>query len=751
INESDFHFVVVSDDGVGAVIEQTTTAATLKISTPPTLNAKRVVIKISDNYGYVEYLRYVVAAKTQVEISTSDITFTTGGKIDWNDNTFPIQFKKENEETTQLASFYKATISGATETNVRDSYGDVTSLKAKDGTLYGVQLGALITLTNGEDESYYVPFVAENNVSYDVYKLAAKDSDGNDVVLKSFDKYEKIQVEYNGHTWIKNKDVFSLDGATTDVNLFGADGNLIPQKDGDNYITNYIIKFFSSSTSENPVAIMTFDLLQVQSTDNLYYASRDKADDCYTFEYSILIDGKNIVTDKTIDNIGNAQYGAAQSLNTTLEIAVYDGEKTEGEKLVDTIYVPILLKFGIYPEIKQQISGLTSFDYVGLGDNINNVLDNKKANIKLVADSSVEGFVEPTPKYSITLGIDGNSSLTGTFEEMEKVNGQTLPYTAAGVTHSYSNRILSLTADLVDNKATINNIQYTYDSTQKTLTIGYRVVSLADGEFVDDVTGITYKVVEQVNGETKTTLWVSKAVDNANTVTINNKKYTVKTSSGTTTVEYETLYESIFVVWEYNGNTYWAQWNYKVVDKFNQVKTDDPLEAQDGVVKVKLDWVSGDYRFNPNTLKFTDGTNTYDVVRRSTVSDSGYFVTIGETEYKIVIIDGVMKFNVSGTETYYKVGDSELALTEEKGSNTSWADKIKLTGLDQNETSLKDAQNIRVYVNGGEIADYVISASDLSGTTWSVEIKYTGIDVENALKLNGNDVKVTFEHFSATA
>ena len=818
INESDFHFVVVSDDGVGAVIEQTTTAATLKISTPPTLNAKRVVIKISDNYGYVEYLRYVVAAKTQVEISTSDITFTTGGKIDWNDNTFPIQFKKENEETTQLASFYTATISSSPETNVRDSYGDVTSLKAKGETLYGVQLGALITLTNGEDESYYVPFVDGDNVSYDVYKLAAKDSGGNDVVLKSFDKYEKIQVKFNGHTWKKDKDGLWLDNTSTEDpddyvstedNLFDDYGNLIPQKDGGNYITNYVIKFFSSSTSENPVATMAFDLLQVQSTDNLYYASRTNADDCYTFEYSILIDGTEIVEGKNIKDIGNAQYGAAQSLNTTLEIAVYDGEKTAGKKPVDTINVPILLKFGIYPQITQQVGGLTSFDYVGLGDKIQGVLTNKKANIKLVADSSVEGFAEPTPKYSITLGIDGNSSLTGTFEEMEKVSGQTLPYTAAGVTHSYSNRVLSLTANLDEyHKATINNIQYTYDSTKKTLTIGYRVVSLADGEFVDDVTGITYKV----DG---TTLSVSKAVDNANTVTINNKKYSI--SNNGTTIDYETLYERIFVVWQYNGNKYWAQWNYKVVDKFNQVTTSDPLEAQDGVVKVKLDWVSGDYRFNPNTLKFTDGTNTYDVVRRSTVFDSGYYVEIGDeytisyksdgtfdkitygdgqelaisdnkftigeteytisyksdgsvekitygdgqeltisdnkftikTEYKIVITGAKMKFEVvSGTGN---TNITSLALTEEKGSNTSWADKIKLTGLDQNETSLKDAQNVGVYVNGSVITDYVISASDLSGTTWSVEIKYTGIDGKNALKLNGNDVKVTFEHFSATA
>lgn len=95
---------------------------------------------------------------------------------------------------------------------------------------------------------------------------------------------------------------------------------------------------------------MTFKILKVEGSDNLYYASRENAADCYTFAYDISIEKTNIVNGKTINNIGNAQYGSAQSLNTTLKIKVYIGQHTESSKPIDTIEVGILLKFGIYPK-----------------------------------------------------------------------------------------------------------------------------------------------------------------------------------------------------------------------------------------------------------------------------------------------------------------------------------------------------------------------------------------------------------------
>ena len=318
--------------------------------------------------------------------------------------------------------------------------------------------------------------------------------------------------------------------------------------------------------------------------------------------------------------------------------------------------------------------------------------------------------------------------------------------------YNQTTRVLSLKATLTGNTATINNIKYVYDSTKNTLMIGYRVVPLTDGQFVDDVTGITYKV----DG---TQLLISKKIDNANTVTINNIKYTVETSGATSTVKYETLYESIFVVWEYNSNKYWAQWNYKVVDKFNQVTTGDPLEAQDGNIKVKLDWVSGDYRFNANTLELWKKGEAGPLGTAQWVSElSGnrYEIVIGGTTYKIVVENGNMKFK--NGESYYQVDSTALALTEETTKNSSWADKITLTGLDGELTSLRVAENITIRVNGSEPNDkYTISDdSGLLGKTMNVEIVYTnGIGEGNnpvliTLLFNGNDIKVTFEHFDPT-
>ena len=406
---------------------------------------------------------------------------------------------------------------------------------------------------------------------------------------------------------------------------------------------------------------------------------------------------------------------------------------------IDTVDIGILLKFGIYPKITQQISGLTSFDYVGLGDTINIVLTNKEKDIKLVSDTvNVSGVVK---SYSKVLGDNTSSAIAGTFKKMGKGTF------SGNYSYNQTTRVLSLKATLTGNTATINNIKYVYDSTKNTLKIGYSVVPLTDGQFVDDVTGITYKVVDG-------TLYVSKKIDNAGKVTINNVQYIVATDGKT--VSYETLYESIFVVWEYdhdnNSETspliYWAQWNYKVVDKFNQVTTGDPLEAQDGNIKVKLDWVSGDYRFNPNTLELKKGDKVLGTAKWvSELNNNRYEIKISDKTYTIEISKNKMKFKDSLDEYY-----QSLELTEETTQNSSWADKIKLTGLDANVTSLSSAKNVSIYVDGSTkaLTDLKIASDNLMGTTHSVEIKYTGVDGENGLLFNGNDIKVTFEHFDPT-
>lgn len=758
-----------TDEALNAKITQQGNTATLTIANPPRLNAKRVVIKISDKYGYYQYLRYVVGAETQVVISSNDITFTTGGTIDWENNQFPISFKKSGEETIQLASFYEATITGAKETktkdgevttissNIADNYGDASSLRAttgNDGKVYGVQLDSVITYTTSVDESevstYYIPYNGKTPISYDVYKLIAKSGD-NDKILKSFSNYKKQVVEGDGETLEECID--STTGAFTPK-----------KKDATSYYDTYVIKLYSSqnSSDENPDATMTFKILKVEGSDNLYYASRENPTDHYTFAYNISIDGTDIVDGKTINNIGNAQYGSASSLNTTLKITIKD---SNGNKL-DYVDIGILLKFGIYPEVKQTVAGQISYDYVGRGDKLTEVL--KGAEIKLTGDSAPASL---TPQYYTVLG-DESSTLTS--EPADKMTGGTL---AVG-SYSYdgNTRVLSLKAGLTSDTATINNIKYTYDSTDstnKTLKIGYRVVPLTDGQFVDDVTGITYKV----DG---TQLLISKKIDNAGKVTINNVQYIVATDGKT--VSYETLYESIFVVWEYdhdnNSETspliYWAQWNYKVVDKFNQVTTGDPLEAQDGNIKVKLDWVryanaektDWSYRFNANTLELWKKGEAKPLGTAQWVSElSGnrYEINIETTKdeqaikgrYKIVLNDGKMAFSfISGTVDEVI---TSLALEEETTKNSSWADKITLTGLDGKSTSLRDANDITIKVNGISLSDHTISdTSELLGKTMNVEIVYTkGIGegtnpVNVKLLFNGNDIKVTFEHFDPT-
>ena len=834
-----------TDAELNAKITQQGNNATLTIANPPKLNAKRVVIKISDKYGYYQYLRYVIGAETQVVISSNDITFTTGGKIDWENNQFPISFKKSGEETIQLASFYTAQITDATSENTSDNYGSDSSLKIDtDGNLYGVQLDSVITKknlvkNNGNDYSnwtyvqkksdntfftdtkyeveetkdskkykysysitrneigkltkitrtitqgqtkiaedsikkatdgvwkfvdkdttgkeiegsydqrfvlteirndvYYIPYNGKTPISYDVYKLIAKSGD-NDKILKSFSNYKKQIVKYGTESW----DSTNPNG----VAVIGDAGVFNPQiktaaTEGTpaEYYLDYVIELYSSQNSndENPDATMTFKIIEVDGSDNLYYASRENPIDHYTFAYNISIDGTDIVDGKNIKNIGNAQYGSASSLNTTLKITIKD---SNGDKL-DYVDIGILLKFGIYPEVKQTVAGQISYDYVGHGDSIQTVLTNKTSNIAL--KSSQASFVAPDKKYSTVLGKTPTTSLSGTASKMDSG-------TLTSYDYDSSTRVLSLKATLNnDNKAEINNILYTYGSTNNTLTIGYRVVTLTDGKFEDDVTGITY----QVNGST---LYVSKKVDNAGKVTINNVQYIVATDGKS--VSYETLYESIFVVWEYNSNKYWTQWNYKVVDKFNQVTTGDPLEAQDGNIKVKLDWVSGDYRFNANTLELWKKGEAKPLGTAQWVSElSGnrYEIEIGDATYKIVVgEDDKMKFEfISGTEDTNITG---LALEEETTKNSSWADKITLTGLDGELTSLRVANGMTrrdgkplITINGGnnlEISDSYGLLSKTINVTITYKDSIEGVD--KSLKFNGNDIKVTFEHFDPT-
>lgn len=847
-----------TDATLNAKITQQGNNAKLTIANPPRLNAKRVVIKISDKYGYYQYLRYVVGAETQVVISSNDITFTTGGTIDWENNQFPISFKKSGEETIQLASFYEATITGATSENTSDNYGSDSSLKIDtEGNLYGVQLDSVVTkknlvknngndysnwtyvqkksdntfftdtkyevdetkdsktykysysitrneigkltkitrtITQGEtkiaedsiekatdgvwkfvdkdttgkekvDENgnkiydtrfvlteirndvYYIPYNGKTPISYDVYKLIAKSGD-NDKILKSFSNYKKQIVKYGTKSWDSTK--------PNGVAVIGDAGVFNPQiktaaTEGTpaEYYLDYVIELYSSQNSNTSDATMTFKILKVEGSDNLYYASRENPTDHYAFDYEIKIngDGDNIVDGKNINNIGNAQYGSASSLNTTLKITIKD---SNGDKL-DYVDIGILLKFGIYPEIKQTVSGQISYDYVGRGDSIQTVLTNKTSNIAL--KSSQASFVAPDKKYSTVLGETPTTSLSGTASKMDSG-------TLTSYNYDSSTRVLSLKATLNnDNKAKLNNILYTYtaktESASAKLKIGYKEVDLdANNTYVDDVTGITYQVK---NGST---LYVSKKIDNAGKVTINNVQYIVATDGKT--VSYETLYESIFVVWEYNSNKYWAQWNYKVVDKFNQVTTGDPLEAQDGNIKVKLDWTGkvggATYRFNANTLQLfelkPEGVVTTVLGTAQWVSElSGnrYEIEIGGTTYKIVVgEDDKMKFEViSGNNDTNITG---LALEEETTKNSSWADKIKLTGLDANVTSLSSAKNVSIYVDGSTeaLTDLKIASDNLMGTTHSVEIKYTGVDGENGLLFNGNEIKVTFEHFDPT-
>lgn len=865
-----------TDETLNAKIEHSGSSATLTIANPPKLNAKRVVIKISDKYGYYQYLRYVVGAETQVVISSNDITFTTGGKIDWESNQFPISFKKSGEETIQLASFYTAQITDATSENTSDNYGSDSSLKIDTGgNLYGVQLDSVITnknlvKNNGNDYSnwtyvqkksdntfftdtkyeveetkdskkykysysitrneigkltkitrtitqgqtkiaedsikeatdgvwqfvdkdttgkekvdengnktydtrfmlteirndvYYIPYNGKTPISYDVYKLIAKSGD-NDKILKSFSNYKKQIVKYGTESW----DSTNPNG----VAVIGDAGVFNPQiktaaTEGTpaEYYLDYVIELYSSQNSNTSDATMTFKIIEVNGSDKLYYASRKNPTDHYAFDYEIKINGEgdSIVKGKNIKNIGNAQYGSASSLNTTLKITI---KNSNGDEL-DYVDIGILLKFGIYPEIKQTVGGQISYDYVGRGDDIKAILKGNN-NIKLTSltGSGPAGWQQ---SYYKVLGDETtNSTIDMTVSDAvvaDKMTGGTL---AAG-SYSYvsATRVLSLIAELTDNKAELNNILYTYtaktESASAKLKIGYKEVTLdANNTYVDDVTGITYSVKTTGEGETKQTmLYVSKKIDNAGSVIINNKKYVVTTNGDTSTISYETLYESVFIVWKSETETtyYWAQWNYKVVDKFNQVTTGDPLEAQDGNIKVKLDWVSGNYRFNANTLQLlkTEDNTTKELGKAEWVSElnnNRYEIKIGDATYKIVVgEDDKMKFEViSGTNDTNITG---LELTEETTQNSSWADKITLTGLDGEVTSLRVANDIRITVNGKNQTGNTITDNEvLLGKTMNVEIIYTngignGDDpIEVKLLFNGNDIKVTFEHFDPT-
>lgn len=775
VTKNDYTIEIVAsqtDASLGVSVEQNNESAKLSINNPPQLNAKRVVLKISDNYGYTQYLRYVVAATTQVVISSSDIIFETGGEIEWDkNNQFPISFKKENEETIQLASFYEATITGAKETetkdgedtiissNISDNYGDASSLRATtgdDGKVYGVQLESVIAYTDkdsdGKDaKKLYIPFAGEP-ISYDVYKLAEQDG----TVLKSFDKYKKQIVKYDGVTW----DSTNPNGAVIgDAGVFNpqvkteATGE-IPAE----YYLDYVIELYRENNSSTPAATIVFTILQVSASKNLYYASRQNPADCYTFEYDILIDGTDIVNDDNkISNIGNTQYGSATSINTTLNIKVYTGQNATNP--IDTISVGILLRFGIYPQVKQQVSGLTSYDYVGIGDKLK-IVESK--DINLIARNKEVDLSEANEakKYYTILGNATSNLDTNETADVMKSGKFDKDYE-----YDSSTRVLSLKANISAGTAKIDNIQYTYDGTKKTLTIGYRKVALIDNKFDDEVTGISY----QVKGNM---LYVSKKVDNAGKVTINNIQYTVASDE---TVSYETLYESIFVVWKYESKTYWAQWNYKVVDKFNQVTTDDPLEAQDGNIKVKLDWVKYTnnekadwlYRFNPNTLELWKKGDEAALGTAKWISDADgnrYEIVIGDATYKIVVgEDDKMKFEfMDGTND---TNITELALEEETTQNSSWADKIKLTGLDGGKTSLNAATDIIVKVGGNNLEKindiYTINGngSNLAGESLNLQIFYkskikeegltlTGDYYEKLLKFNGNEIKVTFEHFT---
>lgn len=758
-----YTFTLVEATDLVASIVTTNAGAdvVLNIGKAPVLNSRRVVIKITDNYGYVEYLRYVVAAKTQVGVSTGDITFTTGEEIQWtNEQPFPLLFKTTDGVTDQLTSFYTAEISGATKDNISDTYGAESSLKVgDDGKLYGVQLDSVITKTttettteSGEEttKSHYIPFEDGSSISFDTYKLIAVDKDDKAITLKSFDTYKGyyFKIIYKITTETTETKSGELGSENIPNTLLSESGAFMPVKiggDTGNYYTDYTIEFYKTSTSTTADAIIKFTALKVTKTDNLYYASRTSPTDCYTFAYAINVGGTDNIVNKTnniINNIGNKQYGAASSINTTLKISVYDGDVQENTKLIDTVDVGILLKFGIYPQITQQNSALISYDYVGLGDKISDVLSKKS----FILASSSEDTSSVTKKFSTVLGEISAIKDAQTFPAMKK--NETLK--SEEYDYKSETRLLTLIIDLTS-KDELNHIKYTYDSKSNKLTIGYKDVTLVDGKYVDELEGITYAVEGN-------TLKLSKKIDNQNKATINNKEYTVN-SINSTTVTYTTLYESIFVVWTYKENTYWGQWNYKVVDKFNSVIAGENISvSQDGTFNVKLDWVADGWRFNANTWKLINtATKTeYPVSYKSTIGENGYYVTLDGVEYKIVVSDGNMTFQ-NGSDSYKPDGSSALTLTEEMTTNSSWADAIILTGLDGEKTSLKmalDDNKVALNVNSealsssDNVAIKTTSESEtLSGKIYNIEISYVGIDGsenQKILQINGKDVRISF-------
>ena len=128
---------------------------------------------------------------------------------------------------------------------------------------------------------------------------------------------------------------------------------------------------------------------------------------------------------------------------------------------------------------------------------------------------------------------------------------------------------------------------------------------------------------------------------------------------------------------------------------------------------------------------------------------------IGGTTYKIVVENGKMKFK--NGESYYQVDSTALELTEETTKNSSWADKITLTGLDGELTSLRVANGMTrddkklITINDGNNLE-ISGSSGLLSKTINVTITYKDSieGVDKSLKFNGNEIKVTFEHFDPT-
>ena len=396
------------------------------------------------------------------------------------------------------------------------------------------------------------------------------------------------------------------------------------------------------------VVEIQFTAFKVTNNGNLYYAERTNPTDRYTFKYSYEIDKNQAISDSgyAFKQADELNFGGRSYVISNLDITVYKDVDP-----VDTIPVSTKLVFATYPTISQDYyyAGY-AYDEVGDNDSIQKVLNDKKdaGKFNLIHnDKVVEGAAL---KYSTVLGQEGSYELTGEFTRkltpIYKLSSNAVEI--GGVTHRYDeeNRTLTLSSTLTKDEsstatytgtATINNIQYTFERTEKgeattdTLTIGYQKYTLEGSQI--EIDGIVYAV----DYGTKT-LSITSKLNGMLSCDINNKTYTVDDiDDNNKKLKIKTNYETIYLIYmtytyneqtdTYNEHKYWGQWNYKVVDKWTNVKVS---YGQEGAAVSYLTFSDDEhkYTYDPNTQTITETeTTTYDV-KVDTDSD-------GKTEYQV--------------------------------------------------------------------------------------------------------------------